>query len=84
MRPDNSHMKALEVHWCRHCGGHYYSMRLPDSPDGSDRWLNLPHVPVPADAEPDGRSTCELCKIMWDVANAIDDARAQAAKEVRS
>jgi hypothetical protein len=59
-------------------------MRLPDSPDGYDRWLNLPDVPVPTDVEPDGRSMCDSCQMTEDLADAIEDMIARAAKVVRS
>jgi hypothetical protein len=40
--------------------GHFY-MRLPDSSDGYDRWLELAEVPVPDDVPSDGRGVCGAC-----------------------
>ena len=61
MRPDNSHMKSLEVHYCRECRDRHFYMRLPDSPNGYDRWLELTEVPVPDDTPSDGRGVCNAC-----------------------
>jgi hypothetical protein len=61
MRPDNSHMKSLEVHYCRKCRNRHFYMRLPDSSDGYDRWLELAEVPAPDDVPSDGRGVCGAC-----------------------
>ncbi len=61
MRPDNSHMKSLEVHYCRECRARHYYMRLLDAPDGYSRWLELTEVPVLDHTPSDGRGMCNAC-----------------------
>jgi hypothetical protein len=60
MRP-NSHMKSLEVHYCRECKTRHWHMRLPDAAGGHDRWWELTDVPVPDDVQSDGRNICNAC-----------------------
>ena len=60
MSPYNSHMKSLEVHYWE-CRNRHFYMRLSDSSDGYDRWLELAEVPVPDGVPSDGRGVCGAC-----------------------